>query len=336
MNINKDNFKKEILFSAIQPSGKLTIGHYLGILKKWNLLQYKYNCFYCIADLHSLTTLNTDNFINLNILDLIAFFLSSDIDPFRNIIFLQSDIYEHIILYWILSNYVNISELNKMNQYKNKSCLYKNLSLLSYPVLMASDILLYNSNYVCIGYDQLQHLELVRKISNRFNKIYKFKFFNLPNSIIDKNFSRIMSLINIEKKMSKTDINKNNVIFLLDKPDIIKHKIINSVTDSCIPYKIIFDMKNKPGISNLLNILSGIKNVSIKYLENYFIDYNYSSFKKVVYNELSKFLVSFQQKFFYYRKNIYFLKNILSLGKIKAKKIAKNRILYIYKLLKLK
>ncbi len=330
------NIKKKILFSAIQPSGKLTIGHYLGILRKWNFLQHKYNCFYCIADLHSLTSLNTKNFINLNILDLVAFFLSCNINPYKNIIFLQSDIYEHIILYWILSNYVNVNELKRMNQYKSKSCLYKNLSLLSYPVLMASDILLYNSNYVCIGYDQLQHLELVRKISSKFNKIYKFKFFNLPKYIIDKNFSKIMSLINIKNKMSKTDINKNNVIFLLDKPDIIKHKIINSITDSNIPYKIVYDIKNKPGISNLLNILSGIKNVSIKYLENYFIDYNYISFKKVVYSELSKFLISFQEKFFYYRKKIYFLKKILDLGKNKAKKIAKNRILYIYKLLKLK
>ncbi len=335
MNVKIIMNTNNILFSAIQPTGKLTIGHYLGILKMWNTLQFKYNCFYCIADLHSLTVLNKHSFVKYKVLDLVAYFLASNINPFKNIIFLQSDIIEHMNLYWILSNYTYLGELKRMNQFKDKSkkAFNKNLSLLSYPVLMASDILLYNSNYVCIGYDQIQHIELVRKISKRFNSIYKYKFFNLPNYIISKNFSKIMSLIDIKKKMSKSDINKDNVIFLLDSPDKIEYKIKKSITDSDIYSKIAFDLKNKPGISNLLIILSGIKNISINYLESYFINYNYSSFKKVVYNELINFIISFQEKFFYYRKNKLFLKKILNIGKLNAKKIAKIKMLNLYNLL---
>ncbi len=327
---------KDILFSAIQPTGSITIGHYLGIFKLWNILQKKYNCLYCIANLHSLSTFNKNYNINLNILDLVSLILASGINYNKCIIFLQSDIIEHLQLYWILNCYTYIGELNRMTQFKDKSKnkFNNNLSLLSYPVLMASDILLYDSKYVCVGYDQLQHLELVRNISKRFNKIYNCDFFIYPEIIISKNFSKIMSLININKKMSKSDLNKNNVIFLLDKIEVIKDKINNCVTDSDNPPKIVFDIKNKPGISNLLNILSGIKNVSISSLEEYFYKCNYKKFKEILSKELCSFIKLLQRKFLFYRNNENLIKNILLNGKKKIKYIAKRKIECINNILK--
>ncbi len=329
--------KKDLLFSAIQPTGGITIGHYLGIFKLWNLLQNKYICLYCIANLHSLSILNKNNLINVNIFDLVSLVLSFNIDPHKCIIFLQSDIVEHLKLYWILNCYTYIGELNRMTQFKEKSNkkINNNLSLFSYPVLMASDILLYDSKYVCIGYDQLQHLELVRVISKRFNKIYNCNFFVYPKHIISKRFSRIMSLLNVKKKMSKSDNNTNNVIFLLDNIDLIKYKINNCVTDSDNPPKIIFDINNKPGISNLLNILSGIKNVSIKSLEEYFYKSNYKKFKDILSKELCNFIKLLQKKFNFYRKDKDLIKNILLNGKNRIKNIAKKKILNLNKILNL-
>ncbi len=324
------------IFSAIQPTGQLTIGHYLGVLKLWKELQNNNNCFYCIANLHSLTIPNKNNLIYSNCLDLLSLFLATGIDPLKCIIFLQSDIVEHIQLYWILSCYSYIGELNRMTQFKDKSKNHNNnLSLFSYPLLMAADILLYNINNVCIGFDQIQHIELVRKISKRFNKIYKKKIFVIPKYILNIRYSKIMSLINVNKKMSKSDLNKNNIIFLLDTPDLIKYKINNSKTDSDNPSRIKFDVINKPGISNLLNILSGIKNISINELENKFINFSYSSFKEIVSYELSKFVSKLQKKYLFYRNNEIYLKKILYKGKKKAKKIAKNKITKLFNLLNL-
>ncbi len=330
--------KKNIkIFSAIQPTGNLTIGHYLGILRFWKNLQYKYFCLYCIADLHALTIYNKNNKINNQILDLLAFILAVGINPSRSILFLQSDVIEHLKLYWILNCYTYIGELNRMTQYKSKSEIYlNNLSLFSYPVLMASDILLYDIDFVCIGKDQIQHIELIRKISKRFNKLYKTNCFKIPNYILDENFSKILSLIDINKKMSKSDVNINNVIFLFDSPEIIKYKIYNSLTDNDIPPKIIFDVDNKPGVSNLLNILSGITDVSIKNLEKYFINYNYNKFKNIFYKILSKFLLKLQKKFWYFRNKEEFLIKILNIGKVKSKFLAKKKIFNIYKLLNFK
>ncbi len=319
---------KDILFSAIQPTGDITIGHYLGVLKLWKYLQNNYNCLFCVANLHSLSVFNNNNNINSSILNLVSLILALDINPLKCIIFLQSNIVEHLKLYWILNCYTYLGELNRMTQFKNKSKtkFSNNLSLFSYPVLMASDILLYDSKYVCIGYDQIQHIELVNNISKRFNKRYNCKIFTSPKYILNKQFSKIMSLLDNNKKMSKSDINKNNVIFLLDKIELIKYKINNCVTDNDNPPKIIFDINNKPGISNLLNILSGIKNVTIKSLEEYFYRCNYKKFKDILSKELCNFIILLQKKFYYYRKDEKLIKNILINGKKKINNIAKLKI----------
>ncbi len=324
---------KKNVFSAIQPTGKLTIGHYIGVLKTWLNNQNKYNCFFCIADLHALISMKDKSLIKNYIYDLLSIILSIGIDPLNCIIFLQSDIIEHIKLYWLLNCYTYIGELNRMTQFKNKvkNNININCGLFNYPILMSSDILLYNSNYVPIGYDQIQHLELTRIIAKRINKFYSKNIFIIPNYIISKYGSKIMSLSNPYKKMSKSDINKNNVIFLLDNYSEIKKKIDNSLTDSQFPPKILYDKINKPGISNLLNIFSNIKNISINKLEKIFLNYTYRKFKKILIQELDIFLNNLQNKYFNFRKKEKFLKKILINGKLKAKKIAKKNILNIYK-----
>ncbi len=323
---------KKNIFSAIQPNGSVTIGHYIGVLKKWFFLQEKYNCFYCIADLHSYTDILSEK--KFYILDILSILLSLGINYKKCVIFLQSHINEHIKLYWLLNCCTYIGELKRMIQFKQKSKEKNkkniNCGLLNYPILMAADILLYNSDYVIIGKDQIQHLEFTKIIARRMNKLFNNKIFNLPKYILSS-CSKIMSLLNPIKKMSKSDINNNNVIYLLDTPDLITLKIKNSVTDNDIPAKIIFDLKNKPGISNLLNILSNISNISIYELEKKFVGYSYKEFKKIVINEINTFLFLLQNKYFFYRKKENFLKKILLIGKFKAKKIAQQKMFWIKK-----
>lgn len=217
-----------------------------------------------------------------------------------------------------------------MNQFKTKKRSHKiNCGLLNYPILMSADILLYKSHYVPIGYDQIQHLELTRNIAKRLNNLFSFNLFNIPKYILSKTCSRIMSLLKPEIKMSKSDINKNNVIFLLDKIENVKLKIKYSITDSQYPPKIFFDKKNKPGISNLLNIISGIKNIPINVLEKEFYNFSYKKFKEIVFIEISNFLISLQKRYFFFRKKKFFLRKILLNGKYKAKKYAKKNMLNI-------
>ncbi len=320
------------IFSAIQPTGNLTIGHYIGILKNWLLYQDKYICYYCIADLHSLTSFSNNkfnnNYIKKYIYDSLSLILALGINPNKSIIFLQSDINEHLKLYWLLNCYTYVGELYRMNQFKSK---YKdkvkiNCGLLNYPILMSSDILLYNTDYVIIGYDQIQHIELTRTIAKRINNLYKKKIFKIPKYILSKNGSKIMSLMNPKIKMSKSDLNKNNVIYLLDNIKDIKYKIINSITDSQNPSKIFFDKFNKPGISNLLNILSNIIDVSINKLENKFLNISYKKFKDILIDKIIFFISNLQKKYFLIRKKKKILKKILKNGKLKAKEYANNNI----------
>ncbi|WP_343189419.1 tryptophan--tRNA ligase [Buchnera aphidicola] len=323
--------KKSVVFSAIRPSGDLTIGNYIGVIKKWIELQNNYNCLYCIADLHALNN-SKDIFLNNCTLDTLSIYLAAGIDPNKSIIFKQSDVYEHTQLQWILNYFTNVSELMRMTQFKSKITEgYKvGSSLLNYPLLMASDIILYNTNIVPIGKDQIQHLEFTRNIVTRFNKIYG-SIFTLPNFLTLKYGSKIMSLLEPCKKMSKSDINKNNVIFLLDNLNCVVDKIKRSVTDSDNPSFIYYDKKKKPGISNLLVIFSELTNKNIITLENFFFKKKYSFLKERLSDVVLKFLIKLQKKYWMYRKNESYLINILNKGALKAKLIAKKTLYKVYK-----
>ncbi|WP_343184002.1 tryptophan--tRNA ligase [Buchnera aphidicola (Ceratovacuna keduensis)] len=317
--MKKKNKLKKKMFSAIQPTGFLTLANYLGVLKHWKHMQKKYKCIFCVADLHSLTNLNKKNNIKENTLDTLAFYLACGINPDKSIIFVQSHINTHCKMNWILNCFSYFGELSRMTQFKNKSKNHTNINigLFNYPVLMMSDILLYNSDFVFIGNDQKQHLELTKVVANRFNNLYG-NVFTIPKNIFFEQGSKIMSLQDPRKKMSKSDKNNKNSIFLLDNKIEIYKKIQFASTDSDNPAKILYNLKKKPGISNLLNIFSILSNNTIAESERIFNNYNYYDFKKILSNIIYKKLYSLQKKYFYFRKNENYLLKISKIGAKKA------------------
>lgn len=330
---------KPILFSAIQPSGKLTIGNYIGTMRHWENMQDKYECLYCIADLHALTTMNKKKKIKNAILDTLALYLACGVDPNKSIIFVQSHVYQHSQLNWILSCFSQFSELSRMTQFKVKriqNCIENsNVGLFNYPILMAADILLYQTNFVPVGKDQKQHLELTCNIANRFNLLYG-KIFTIPKPIISQNGSKIMSLLDPAKKMSKSDVNKNNVIFLLEDVSSIILKIKNSITDSDNPPKIYYNNQKKLGISNLLEILSAITNKEINILEKELNGVLYGEFKNIVSDSLSKFLIKLQKSYINYRNDECFLIKVIENGAIQARWKAQETLKKIYSVIGLR
>lgn len=314
---------KPVLFSAVQPSGKLTIGNYIGTMRHWSSMQYDYDCLYCVADLHSLTIQEKKFSLQELILDTISFYLACGVDPNKSIIFVQSHVYQHSQLNWILNCFSQFSELLRMTQFKTKRITGKNyiqktsLGLFNYPILMASDILLYQTNFVPVGRDQKQHIELTRDIANRINVLYG-NVFTLPEPLISEYGSKIMSLLEPKKKMSKSDINKKNVIFLLDDIPSVILKIKNAITDSEETSKICFDIEKKPGISNLLEIFSALTNKDIHVLIEELEGVMYAEFKSIVSDHVSKFLLQLQKSYAKYRCNESYLKKIAYEGALKA------------------
>ncbi len=254
------NERKPVIFSGIQPSGMLTLGNYIGALSRFSQLQDDYDCIYCVVDEHAITVRQNPADLRRRCLELAALYIASGIDPEKSIIYCQSHVSAHAELGWILNCFTYMGELNRMTQFKEKSAKHAdniNAGLFTYPVLMAADILLYQTNYVPVGADQKQHLELCRDIAQRFNGVYG-DVFTVPEPLIGKTGARIMSLLDPEKKMSKSDPEE---LFLLDDPDTIRRKIKRAVTDS--ETEIRFDPENKPGVSNLLNIISSLTDESI-------------------------------------------------------------------------
>lgn len=314
---------KPILFSAVQPSGDLTIGNYIGSMRHWSKFQNNYDCLYCIADLHALTTLNKNFCLKKSVLDTLALYLACGVDPDKSIIFIQSHVYQHTQLNWVLNCFSQFGELSRMTQFKNKknidsNCIENiNVGLFNYPILMSSDILLYEANLVPVGQDQKQHLELTRNIARRFNLLYG-NVFTIPEPLIDNIGSKVMSLLEPTKKMSKSDFNKNNVIFLLEDISSVFFKIKNAITDSEKPPKIYYDKEKKLGISNLLNILSAITNKEINILEKELDGVMYSEFKNIIFDNISRFLSRLQKSYLNYRKDESYLKKVARDGAIKA------------------
>ncbi len=262
--------EKKIILSGIQATGTLTLGNYLGALNNWVEMQDKYDCYYMIADLHTLTIRNDPEILRKNTLNLIALYIAAGLDPEKNTIFIQSHIPAHTQLSWVLNCYTYMGELNRMTQYKDKCAKHAdniNSGLFTYPVLMAADILIYNADLVPVGQDQKQHLEIARDIAERFNSIYG-ETFKMPEPYIGKVGAKIMGLQNPTSKMSKSAEDPMDKILLSDtKEDIIK-KFKKAVTDS--ENKVRFDVENKPGVSNLMVIYSIIKNKTIEEVEKEF------------------------------------------------------------------
>ena len=289
---------KKRLLSGIKPTGELTIGNYIGAIKQFVKMQEDYETYIFVADMHALTIYNDPKELHEKIRRITALYLACGLDPKKNTIFLQSENLYHANLSWVLECNSYIGELSRMTQYKEKSQNLNNNSitcgLFTYPVLMASDILLYDTDVVPVGIDQKQHVELARNIAIRFNNRYGTTF-KVPEPIIPKEGAKIKDLQNPTKKMSKSDDNEKGYILLLDDIEKARKKIMSSVTDS--DNKIKYDEENKPGISNLITIYSSLTDITIEETEKKFKDSNYGEFKKEVANVVCNFLEEIQKRY---------------------------------------
>jgi tryptophanyl-tRNA synthetase len=319
---------KKIIVSGIKPSGKLHLGNYLGVVKKILEIQNsnKYNCFYFIADYHSLTVKFEPNEKKDEIFELAVDLLALGIDPKKSTFFVQSHVLEHTNLAWIFNNLIGMGRLEGMIEYKEKISegQIPNVGLFNYPILMAADILIYNANFVPVGEDQLQHLELTRDIARIFNNRFG-KFFNEPRPILTK-ISRVMSLNNPNKKMSKTL--PNGCLYLSDSPQIIKQKVKSAITDS--ESKIGFDLENRPGISNLILIYSELSGLNINKIVNKFKNSGYFDFKNSLADLIIEKFKPFQQKRKELLKNKKFVLKAIEDGSEKTRKIAKQNLKLIH------
>lgn len=315
------------IFSGIRPTGGLHIGNYLGAIKQWIALQEKNECIFCIVDLHAITTPYDPKELQKNILDTTAVYLAAGINPEKSIIFVQSKVKEHTELAWLLSTITPMGELSRMTQFKEKSKQHKdyiNAGLLNYPILMASDILLYKSQAVPVGKDQEQHVELTRTIAKKFNQKFGLptqagKIFPEPETILPKVGAKIMSLTNPKKKMSKSDDPKS-CISLFDSPEDITKKIMSAETDS--GKDIIYNVTKKPGVSNLLTIYSLITDKPTKEIEKQFKGKGYGDFKKSLAKILIDYLEPFRRKQKELQTRDVYVKDILAKGASRAKIIA--------------
>lgn len=286
---------KKIL-TGLQPTGEITLGNYIGAIRQVTKYQEEYDSYIFIADLHAITIPKEPEELRNNIKKLLNLYLACGIDPKKNKIFIQSDNEYHCNISWMLECNTYYGELSRMTQFKDKSRKNQSFTsgLLTYPVLMAADILAYDVDYVPVGIDQKQHVELARDLADRFNKKYGDTF-KLPEPLITKEGTKIMDLQDPTKKMSKSSESKKGVIYLLDDLDIIRKKIMSATTDS--DNYIKFDTENKPGISNLINIYASLSGLNIQEVEEKFKDSNYGEFKKEVANLVVEKVSTIQEKY---------------------------------------
>ena len=287
---------KKTLLTGLKPTGNLTLGNYIGAIKQMIDRQEEYNSYLFVADMHAITVSIDSQELHKNIRDFLALYLACGINPEKNIIYLQSDIEYIPCISWLLECNTYYGELSRMIQFKEKSKKNANFTsgLLTYPVLMASDILVVDADYVPVGIDQKQHVELTRDIAIRFNKKYGDTF-KIPEPLITVTGTKIMDLVDPTKKMSKTEDNPKGVISLLDEPSVARKKIMSATTDSemCVKY----DPENKPGISNLINIYASLTEMKINEVEEKFVNSNYGDFKRAVADVVCEFLEKIQARY---------------------------------------
>lgn len=322
---------KKIIFSGVQPSGNLTLGNYIGAIRNWVSLQDEYNCIYCIVDLHALTVRQNPTELRQRSRSLLALYIACGLEPEKNILFVQSHVSAHAELAWILDCFTYMGELNRMTQFKEKAQKHAdniNAGLFTYPVLMAADILLYQTDLVPVGNDQKQHLEITRDIAQRFNNIYG-DVFKIPEPYIPKVGARIMSLQEPTKKMSKSDENENAYIALLDPPDVIMRKFKRAVTDS--EAVVRYDEENKPGISNLMSIYASVTGKSFEDIEAEFEGKGYGDFKKAVGEAVVETLRPIQEKHKELMANKDYLNEIMKSGAEAAGRLANRTLRKVYK-----
>lgn len=323
---------KPIVLSGCQPSGQLTLGNYMGALKQWVSMQDDHDCLYMLVDLHAITVRQDPKQLFEACLDGLALYLACGIDPQKSTLFVQSHVPEHAQLSWILNCYTQMGELNRMTQFKDKSAKNEsniNVGLYSYPVLQAADILLYQADKVPVGEDQKQHLELTRDIATRMNNLYG-DVFRLPDPYIPEFGARIMSLQEPERKMSKSDTNPNNFIGLLEDTKKLTKKIKRAVTDSDEQANIYFNPQEKPGVSNLLTLLSLSTGKSVDALVPEYEDKMYGHLKGDVAEAVVALLSPIQQRYAEIRQDRAYLDEVMKSGAHKASERAAVTLQKVY------
>jgi len=318
------------VLSGIQPSGRLTLGNYLGAIKNWVGLADQYDSYYMLVDLHAITVRQDPKILRERCYEFLALYVACGLDPQRNVLFVQSHVPAHARLAWILNCYTQMGELNRMTQFKDKSAKHAdniNAGLFDYPVLMAADILLYQPHAVPVGDDQKQHLELTRDVAVRFNNLYG-NVFRVPEPMIPPVGARIMSLQEPTKKMSKSDEAETNAIYLLDPVDVIVRKIKRAVTD--LGNEVRFDIAEKPGVSNLMSILAACTGQSFDAIVETYNGQGYGRFKQAVADAVVACLEPVQQRYQEFREDRAHLQQILRGGAARASSVADATLMQVH------
>lgn len=317
--------KKQRILSGIQPSGIPSLANYIGAMRNWKLLEDEYDCLYMVADLHTITVRQEPAQLRARSLQVLALLLAVGLDPQKNVLFLQSHVPAHAQMNWLLGCYTYMGEMSRMTQFKDKSRKHAdniNCGLFTYPILMAGDILLYQANLVPVGNDQTQHVEICRDIATRFNSIYG-SVFTIPDVYFPKVGARVMSLQEPERKMSKSDA-EDSFISLLDPPDAIRRKYRRAVTDS--DAEIRFDPQNKPGVSNLLSILSALTGEPLDALTDSFSGKGYGELKSAVTDATVAALTPIQERFTKLMDDKAYLQSVYRDGAQRASRLAERTL----------
>ena len=327
----ENEVQKKRILSGIQPSGDLTLGSYLGAIRNWAALADEYDCYYMLADMHTITVRQVPADLRRHTLTQVAAYIASGLDPEKNVLFVQSHVPAHAQLGWVLDCYTMFGELSRMTQFKDKSAKNAdniNAGLFTYPALMAADILLYQADLVPVGGDQKQHVEICRDIAIRFNGIYG-ETFKLPDPYIPQVGARIMSLTSPNSKMSKSDKDQNGCIYMLEKPEDILRKFKKAVTDSeaCVH----FDPENKPGVSNLMQIYSVTTGKSYEAIEQEFAGQGYGSFKTTVGESVVELLRPIREETDRLLADKAYLESVYRAGAEKAAYVANRTLSKVYK-----
>ena len=329
----EENVKKKVMLSGIQPSGDLTLGSYLGAIKNWSARAEEFDCYYFTADLHSITVRQVPADLRRRTIEQLAQYIACGLDPEKNTLFIQSHVPAHAQLGWILDCYTMFGELSRMTQFKDKSQKNAeniNAGLFTYPALMAADILLYQPDFVPVGDDQKQHVELCRDVAERFNGVYG-DVFKIPEPYIPKIGARVMSLTTPTSKMSKSDRDPNGCVYLMERPEDIARKFKKAVTDSDSERCVRYAPQEKPGVANLMSIYAACTGKTYEEIEREFDGQGYGAFKPAVGEAVIETLRPIREEAQRLMKDKAYLESVYRAGAEKASYIAEKTLRKVYK-----